>query len=341
MRITNIALQYSIFSPIAYDKMTSSKWQSFPCFYTDTGLCQDEEGVIFFPHGLVTIADYPLQSFPSNLKLNNTILQHHQPLCTAKSTGRVTTDDYIPYKFSLCDLLNGDFDLVLDIDKDVMYWRVNDTSVYEYIFIALMAIFCMSLLSNNISRLLQKKNPTSMANQMYSTVLALIYVVGSFFWGNLQYLTTQDDINLLWILILFLGVDIAIIMFKVKKITQNTEEYTKEYAKRHVKAISQHVVVLLLLSVAIFCTFDNPYVYVLTSILGIRVCSKLYTFMSNSDTDLLQFVFIILDLAVYCLILEYAIARAQIHTSDVIQQQAIIIFFSLTLASVILNYTTN
>ena len=221
---------------------------------------------------------------------------------------------------SLCDLLDNNLDIVLDLKQNRLYWRQDITPLWIYVFISVLGVWLVSSLAENVKRMLKptqaddtatkeerekheqehetthsgpyciKPPPriTSWTQAMLSThvwnwyngmlVLSTIFVIYDLATGDTRNnLIHIYDSVMYWIILVFALLDfelhcISIGVFLAKQI--NSQEPATNTDKNLIRGISLITAYLILLSVRIHYSFDNPYTWTLVTIFGIRSSQK-------------------------------------------------------------------
>lgn len=165
VRINSRGIQHS---QIPIHDIEKSKWNSALCRPTPNAFCEfseKNETMLMFPN---TVVDMP-DNFELLRPQTHPFLKHfgktdYSP-CTYKYSNRVINSGDLRYEVSLCDVLNANLDFVLDLKENIIYWREDTTSTFLYVMYSILAIYLISLMTNNIINILTKKEPNEEIRQ--------------------------------------------------------------------------------------------------------------------------------------------------------------------------------
>ena len=308
-------------------------WKNTNCMPVHGAMCQEvsSNGTVmhWFPTGVVDLPE-SMNVFKSpTLNTQSSYINwmmttprgnnsYHTCINSASNRAIVATDNR--YEVSLCDLLDNNLDIVLDLKQNRLYWRQDITPLWIYVFISVLGVWLVSSLAENVKQMLKPteadntateeerekheqkhetthsgpyciKSPpriTSWTEAMLSThvwnwyngmlVLSTIFVIYDLATGDTRNnLIHIYDFVMYWIILIFALVDfqlhcISIAFFLAKQI--NTQEQATNTDKNLIRGISLITAYLILLSVRIHYSFDNPYTWTLVTIFGIRSSQK-------------------------------------------------------------------
>ena len=120
-------------------------WNRETCAYVQDALCRDSHGQLWFPDGKVDVPDRfgRLPMTPIIALVNQTAT------CRDTGNGRELSIGDDRYEVSLCDLLGLNLDVVQVGNS--LYWRQDHTPLLEFFILAIFSIFIVACLSQRIS----------------------------------------------------------------------------------------------------------------------------------------------------------------------------------------------
>ena len=230
--------------------------------------------------------------------------------CTSDATGRVVGDSDV-YTVSMCDLVEGAFRFVLrhSEDGDRVLWIRDNTGVVENTVLALIAVYTATSLAQNILSLISK-SPASLPAPAWSqglSVLACIVSVAvllAMCEGHREYYIAQPDVDLYHVLLLFLVADVLLLLLK--------QTGPRDSSRNFGHQVGLSTVVLLLVSLRLYNTFNTPFVLVLLGLFGARALCKLLQHIHDGAAGQardLNLASVVLDLCVWCCLLAYSLAQ--------------------------------
>ena len=165
IRINSRGIQYSQTPLVALDE---DKWKKAACAPTEDALCafvKDSTKMLLFPTTKVDIPDKFGDLNPSTHYFLKDFSGTDYSPCTYKNSNRDIKVGDNRYEVSLCDVLDANLDFVLDLETDTVYWRQDKTPTLLYIIYSILAIYLISLMTNNIINILTKYKHDKVTNQ--------------------------------------------------------------------------------------------------------------------------------------------------------------------------------
>ena len=165
IRINSRGIQYSQTPLVALDE---DKWKKAACAPTEDALCafvKDSTKMLLFPTTNVDIPDKFGDLNPSTHYFLKDFSGTDYSPCTYKNSNRDIKVGDNRYEVSLCDVLDANLDFVLDLETDTVYWRQDKTPTLLYIIYSILAIYLISLMTNNIINILTKYKHDKVTNQ--------------------------------------------------------------------------------------------------------------------------------------------------------------------------------
>lgn len=313
MRVTPRGLQFSSVDTLLAP--SASTWHSFACNLTakSGALCEEpRSGMLLFPTGDVIVPDTRAEddtafanSYLAAVTARNIQGVRGSP-CTRSHTGRSQTVDDDTYDFSLCDLLDNNADLIIapaGTGTLRVYWRADTTDTALLVLLGLLSIYLVSCIAQNIVATLQDPAAPVPASQRIATVLTLALLLWSFaLRGAISNVVVAADVVLFAHLFLYCVLELA---YQLWVDADRARAPRGSFAA----SISVLAAALLLITLRLHYTFDNPYLAVLATIFGVRTMYKLFVFES---THLLHHAMHAADVFVLCSLLGNGVLRADV-----------------------------
>lgn len=322
VRINSRGLQHSQI-PIDIEE---SKWNRAFCRPTPNAFCEfseKNETMLMFPN---TVVDMP-DNFELLQPQTHPFLKHfgktdYSP-CTYKYSNRVINAGDLRYEVSLCDVLNANLDFVLDLKENMIYWREDTTSTFLYVMYSILAIYLISLMTNNIINILTKKESSQEIKEekqtggfqakiqdlkIYSYFLFLAFTLvvllrmSLFELFNTGTLITFQDKCIVTILSIYCLVQFVyhyIIPIIIRKKINRIESYNSEEIDSLIpntsttakpdderdKSFSLLVAFILLLIMLVYKTFDTPYLTLMTTLFLMRSWQKMFLLTGETSKE--------------------------------------------------------
>lgn len=323
MRLTARGLQFSTLVDVSYANLP---WTAdVPCTPTSHALCRENEGLVYFPDDVVD-TPYDLSLIP----VNSVLAQFPHGTCHGTTGRRISVGD-TQYEVSLCDLLSANMDILLDTSRDRLRWRVDSTNTIEYIFVGVVCVYFMSCISANVVRVSGHVKFRITRIEIAVLLIAVAYVTvnlffnafGSWF-GGLRFLLTTEDYILsiiLWVYVICETCVIAGPMFMGRRDSASV-----------ISGVSVYTALIMLMTLRVHYTFDNPYMQVLVIMFGTR--SFLKVFNIGLPLDLCHVV-VAFDVACFCAQLALAVGPAATDAVNAVLDQVTVATISMLLATAI------
>ena len=205
IRINSRGIQHSQ-TPLM--SLGGDQWKNAECNPTPDALCslvKDTTKMLLFPTTDVDIPDKFSDLSPSNHYFLKDFEETEYSPCTYKYSNRAIKVGDDRYEVSLCDILDSNLDFIWDLNKNIVYWRQNTTSTLLYFIYSILAIYLISLMTNNIINILTKYRGGEDQNQTTSVHKE---DVSSTKWGIkslLQSIKDSSYVIFLFSTLLFLG----------------------------------------------------------------------------------------------------------------------------------------
>lgn len=354
-------------------------WNYAECQPAVDALCEETAAnkQLWFPDSIVDVPDNWQQLPPSPI----TRLLNSTDACSSSLTQRAINILDERYEISLCDLLDLNLDIVFarspHSTQPVLAWQSSSTSFYEFLILAVLAIYLVTCVSQNIADMFTaahnviasssdsgpddnseaedqadaKKDakPTSKALMLESSSLTyqiqnafafaiLIYSIFTFNILQRDVLISLPDVTLFAHTCLYSFVTICFHVCGYPAsfyVTQNEAgHFVLKRAGVPGHNISLLTATLLLLSVKVHHSFDNPYIIFLSLLFGWRSFVKIFMCESN-QTD--QILCALLDLVLFFSILSNGVGQSTTNALEGLMLNLTLVVVSCIAATVTAN----
>ena len=275
-------------------------WNYALCAPISNALCQEMSShkQLWFPDFAADVPDN-WHKIPQTAL---TTLVNTSQACVSEITNRVINIQDDRYEISLCDLLDANLDVIYTRDLDshdtILLWKQDNTSFYEFLLLALVAIYLISCVSQNIADMftaahdiISRKDNKSKIAMLASTdvtyqiqnafVLSiLIYSLICFFLIDRDVLVTVADVTLFIHTCAYCSLTLVFHFLGLPKVFYVTSDDNGALLQMEGGIpghnISLLTACLLLMSVKVHHTFDNPYLTFLVVLFGWRTFVKVF-----------------------------------------------------------------
>ena len=191
--------------------------------------------------------------------------------CGYQSSNRVIISNSSIYDISVCDLINGQL--------DVIYWRGNlhfDFNLYlpdyAYIILAGCVLYLVISLGQNIARIMGDKDAVTMP--VFTEVVCVFVVIFVLCLHDMQRVfVANHDRDFLWYLVFY------IVLYSIRHAADLMKSDTYVYTFNVILAT------LMLVTGRLYCSFENPYSTIFLVLLSTRWFHKIH----YSDTWIVKF----------------------------------------------------
>ena len=376
MRITARGLHYPSYSSNhrwlweGADKV-GSDWTVTTCTPFPGALCEEKAGngnsMLFFPSGVVDLPD-DLVIWKEAITQQPAYVQkmmNDSAFCTHSTSGREINSVDTRYELSLCDLLDNNLDIVFDARNERIMYRFDTTSTAEYIFISILGIYLVSCIAENIRTVMSSEERIQTWQQQIVYCIMILttfcYVVYDFAAKNTyNFLLFEYERQLYSLLFAYVVVEFVIFAYGQLggknlprldgfKHLQEENEETPQHKPRGnaIRCISLLTAFLILLTARIHYSFDNPYIWLLSTIFGVRSFHKFINrLITETETfsvekEKVKYYFKLLihvfDASVFITVLVYAVVPSYNLTPEANAAVFLILTISL-LSSMIVSY---
>lgn len=333
IRVTARGIQFSTSSALSSLRNVSSLgWESTSlCLPAPDALCREGPGLLFFPDAVVDVP-YDFAQIPPNSVLARF---PNGSSCQRRASRRVLNPTDTQYEVSLCDLLDSNLDVLLDCHNNQLHWRRDGTTAVEYLFISLMCVYLMSCISANVVKIATPLRVTR--GDLAILLVNLAYLLVNFFFSNLRFLVTNHDLVLFWLLWAYVCLETALLgrMWRWQRSAiapagQGEPGGVEERGR--MGGISVYTAVLVMLTMRVHYSFDNPYLHILTAMFGTRTFQKVSRLRPAADVHTLA---VLYDAVCFCGLLAIGVGAAADTDFDAVLTQLIFAVISLLLATAI------
>ena len=269
VRVSSRGVQFSTVA--ALRNVSGLAWMGggVPCLPVPDALCSEGDALAYFPAKDVDIPYDFATLRPSSFT-------RHFPngTCTRQDSRRAIRVDDRRYEVSLCDLVDANLDIVLDAVHDVVFWRQDSTSTWEFVFVSAMSVYITSCVSANVVNISKGVQWRTTRVDFAVLVANMVYLLLSWIprcsvggvnaCGGLSFLLTDADLALAAALSAYVVFESAALLV----------ERLAPTGRRPVGGVSVYTALLLLLTLRMHNTFDNPYLPILAVMFGTRTLHK-------------------------------------------------------------------
>lgn len=331
LRLNVRGLQYSAMDELLEPSPTA--WTKMSCLLNvanashNGAFCKEaQSGMLLFPTGPVTVPDNVALSANT---YNNNYLQYfgQSSPCNRTHTGRKQIMSDQTYDISLCDLFDNNLDMIfVDYPEQIVYWRIDNTSAVILFMFGVLSIYMVSCIAQNVVASIQQKESRVPLAQRLVVMLTILTLAWTFaIEGNFVFIVTASDRILFWHLMLYTIFELVYQMWiDQERETQKNSTQSKQ-ACMFASSISLLTTSLLLITVRIHYTFDNPYIAVLTTIFGMRTFYKFFVFNSHS---ILEHVLHTIDVFIFASLLGNGVMRTDLEIFESVLNMIIVLFIS-------------
>ena len=335
------------FSTIAKASGVAMQWTAVvSCVPTPHALCREGVGLVYFPDNVVDMP-YDLSVIPTNSVLS--YFPHGS--CTGRSGRRIVVGDE-QYEVSLCDLLDANMDIILDTTMDQLRWRVDATNTTEYIFVSVVCVYLMSCISANVVRFSGHDGFKITRIELVVLVVTIIYISLNMFcdsfgvwFGGLRYLLTSEDTTLAVLIWVYVVCETIVVAGPVWRETTENNGLSalwnvwpgdkKSGGPQMVSGVSVYTGLILLLTLRVHYTFDNPYLHVLVVMFGTRTFQKLSSLHIVDSQNKCMLFIVALDAVCFSALLALAVGPAAGNVFEAVLSQVTIATISMLFATAI------
>jgi len=274
-------------------------WRSEACRVSQDALCEqmagDRSQMLFLPMGPVEVPEDYSQLLPNSF----TLAFPNGSSCANGYSGRVSTQIDQRYEVSLCDLVDGQLDLVYDNAAGRIFWRQDTTGIATKIFVGVLSVYIVSCVAENIKSIVQRKPVCDSRGQHSALVVSILFVTYEVFFNDMVWcIVTQSELNLFQLLYAYAALECFL-------------QHDAVCASTLRSKVSPLTICLLLLLLRVYYTFETPYTLPLTILFGTRNWYKVLSLCVGGARPRLaaDFLLLALDLLVYAALLSAGIQQ--------------------------------
>tara|TARA_B100001540_G_scaffold317699_1_gene352236 strand:+ start:1260 stop:2243 length:984 start_codon:yes stop_codon:yes gene_type:complete len=320
--------------------------------------------MLFFPSGVVDLPD-DLSIWKNAITDQPKYVQellNNNATCTHSTSGREINSVDTRYELSLCDLLDNNLDIVFDARNERIMYRFDTTSTAEYIFISILGIYLVSCIAENIRTVMSSEERIQTWQQQIVYCIMILttfcYVAYDFIAKNTyNFLLFEYERQLYSLLIAYVVLEFVVFaygllggislppLFGYTLVPEDTPQ--NKPRGNAIRCISLLTAFLILLTARIHYSFDNPYIWLLSTIFGVRSFHKFINRLTtetetlNDDNQKAEYYFKLLihvfDASVFITVLVYAVVPSYNLTPEANAAVFLILTISL-LSSMIVSY---
>lgn len=298
VRISKYNVQYWALIQSAKTLDLPSAWRQQTCVPYTQAMCRvvDDADMMLFPSNVV---DMPSDSSRLLLPKSFQSDTFNMSCINPHSNRQLVTDD-VRYEVSLCDLVDGNFEFVYDVDDAILFWRKNEYTDGQLIFTTLLSLYLFTKLCEQFLLLLTNTQKRQKFEHSTCTLPFFIACYYAFLQVNRQtYLMTQEEMFMQILIIAY------VLCFNIV----NLSMYYKNYQLSNVSyvSIASNTLCLFLLTSHMHNTYDTPFQQILTFIFGTRMMLKIFNFIQihvkmndlSKFEQLMKLMHILIDMFVF------------------------------------------
>ena len=293
------AVEMSYFPALRFFTGMHGWHNSLPCAPTYDAFCRTTRTAI----QMVTL--FPTVRVDVALKQN--VFADGLHACHAQTSNRNIATMNHDYQVSLCDIVHSKLDFVLDVEKAIVYWRIDDKPLWWSLCVTLSCLFFFTRVCEHLSLLVRgERRVFSPITTVAIICMLLLCRVLKAFGVLTQHLVTQEELLLNFILELYCYVYIFFevipsdLMMAAKKRLWcssrsliNLVPYTalqdeegkpnistchESNGSQDISALGSLLAVQLILTAHLQNTFETPFLGILTLLFGSRAFLKFMNF---------------------------------------------------------------
>jgi len=313
-------------------------WRSEACRVTQDALCEQMAGersqMLFLPMGPVEVPEDYSQLLPNSF----TSAFPNGSSCASGDSGRTSTQLDQRYEVSLCDLVDGQIDLVYDNAAGRIFWRQDTTGVVIKIFVGLLSVYIVSCVAENIKRIITKQHVGESREQQAALVVTVLFLAYEVLWNDLlTCIVTQAELNLFYLLFAYTALECVLQHDAALEMLLQHDDVRKSTLRSKVSPLT---ICLLLLLLRVYYTFETPYTLPLTILFGTRNWYKVLCLRDDGarPRSRADFLVLALDLLVYAALLSAGIQQHAASAVDGLCDQVMTLALSTLMGTVLFVY---
>ena len=357
IRVTARGVQFSTMAALSTMRSVENLgWTAnASCVPTPNALCREGRGLVFFPDNVVDVP-YDFSQIPSNTITD--YFENGSSCLRAQSMRSISITD-TQYELSLCDLMDANMDILIDCTTDTMYWRQDKTTTAEYMFISLMCVYLMSCISANVVKLSSTDGFHITWLDIVVLLANILYLAVEFVVLELRFLVSTGDVTLAIVLWIYVCLEtLAVLYFLVQRGDWQLACWTRGAAAPvaaqrslpgrlyFMGGISVYTALLMLLTLRVHYTFDNPYLHILSVMFGSRTFLKVSGPLhlqapddaqshGKSSNRVVVALLVVYDTFCFCVVLALGVGMSADHDFEAMQQQTMLVVVSMLLATAV------
>ena len=269
---------------------------SLPCGPTHNAFCRTT------PTANKNVTLFPTVRVDVPLKQN--VFANALHACHSQTSNRNIATMNHEYQVSLCDIVHSKLDFVLDVEKAIVYWRINEQPLWWELCVTLSCLFFFTRVCEHLALLVRgERRPFSAFTTVAIICMLLLCRVLQAVGVLTQHLVTQEELTLNFILEVYCYVYVLAELFTSETIisawkrlgcfsspvpitkfyTELQEEGCKQSGSYYsdsqdISALGSLLAVQLILTAQLQNTFETPFVGILTLLFGMRAFLKFMNF---------------------------------------------------------------
>lgn len=327
-------------------------WNVMPCYAVIDSLCEVKDfdtNMLLFPTTKVDIPlDFRHLKLPAAYKnvLNTSS-------CNSATSNRQLSFNDTRYEISLCDLVDGALEFVLDLDSERVFWRKNTMNAGWLIFLTLTSLFFFTKVCEHSVDLISGRR----AEFSHTTSTFPFFTVAWFAfetWRGRSFLLSVEEFNLQLLLIAYVVFKTSrplIARLRLMLTTRNSSSTHHDENKPLLEiypttgsflddnvAVGALIATQLILTANMHFTYDTPFLSILVFFFGSRSFLK---FINHVQLHMrkklaiasMRTMLFLFDTAVFVALLDTAVRIAAVNSQSYIMLTSSLILLSILTGS--------
>ena len=334
MRVTPRGVLAST-SPLDQTALDDTHWNREACAPVATALCAEVDSAMRWLSSKVVDVPDDWGQLPDTKFMR---MVNQSGACRQSDTGREISVTDREYEVSLCDFQDLNLDVVYNSTSQELFWRQAEVSSYEILIIAIIAIYLISSVAQNIVHMFHiqispssQTEPTTNSKKEIILESGIVATVTGYIFVRLVFIDfhtiiASDDRVLLFHLLIYILIIGTHNLVCALRSTDNGIPGVN---------ISVITASLILLTARVYYSFDNTFIFVLTLLFAWRTFVKLMTCNGEDDWTLGLTVF---DSLTLCSVIENSLTKTSLYLIDMQLSVVFLLCLALIMSTVSCKY---
>jgi hypothetical protein len=262
--------EYGTFHP-------SRLWRRMPCEPARSALCsivQDSPpaSVLVFPTGPVEVpVDVDQLQLPRDF--SSFMLDTEGLHCNRPTSNRVLSFTDNSYEISMCDLVDGNFELVLEPDNNMLFIRQRSTDVWTLVALSVLSLYLFIKTCEHFIQLVHGKRPCFAHGSITLPFLVALFSLGKLALSE-SMLIIEEEITLQVVCGTYALVHTGVHLLRHLRSTEidgaSSGSDHSFFSSAGAAAVGPLIAAQVLLSLELNQTIDTPFLSIYVSLFGLR-----------------------------------------------------------------------